>query len=239
MDLIFDRVCIAFGEKVVLNGFTHCFPSGGATCIVGPSGRGKTTLLRLAAGLIAPDSGAVFSVDVEKNCRRIPLESADPQNSGFANSCPLKNCRRIPLESACLQNSGSASFYSLKKSAVFQDDRLFENMSAERNILLTARRGFSPAQVHALMASLGVNPEDAHVPVRTFSGGMRRRVAIARALAADFDLLLLDEPFTGLDEENRRRAAALIRKACMEKTLICATHAETDAALLGASLLRL
>lgn len=214
MALIFDRVCFAYGEKSIFHDFSHRFESGGATCVTGASGRGKTTLLRLAAGLISPDSGSIsFSVT---NCRRVPLDPADPQNSGFANAYTFE-----------------------KKSAVFQNDRLFEGMTAEKNILLAARRGFSRADAFDLAAALGISAEDLRLPVRMLSGGMRRRIAIARALAVEYALLLLDEPFTGLDEANRRRAAALIRCRSAGKTLICATHNEADAALLGAELLRL
>ena len=238
MALIFDRVCFAYGEKSIFHDFSHRFESGGATCVTGASGRGKTTLLRLAAGLISPDSGSIsFSV---MNCRRVPSEPADPQNSGFANSRPSPNCRHVPSEPADPQNSGFANAYTFeKKSAVFQNDRLFEGMTAEKNILLAARRGFSRADAFDLAAALGISAEDLRLPVRMLSGGMRRRIAIARALAAEYALLLLDEPFTGLDEANRRRAAALIRCRSAGKTLICATHNEADAALLGAELLRL
>ena len=262
MALIFDRVCFAYGEKSIFHDFSHRFESGGATCVTGASGRGKTTLLRLAAGLISPDSGSIsFSVmncrrvpsepaDPQNsgfansrpspNCRRVPSEPADPQNSGFANSRPSPNCRHVPSEPADPQNSGFANAYTFeKKSAVFQNDRLFEGMTAEKNILLAARRGFSRADAFDLAAALGISAEDLRLPVRMLSGGMRRRIAIARALAVEYALLLLDEPFTGLDEANRRRAAALIRCRSAGKTLICATHNEADAALLGAELLRL
>lgn len=191
MDLAFERVSIAFGEKQVFDSFSRRFALGSATCITAPSGRGKTTLLRLAAGLIVPDSGRI---------------------SGFE---------------------------SQKKSAVFQEDRLFEHMTAEKNILLCARRGFTKNDVPALLTGLGIDPGEARSPVASFSGGMRRRIAIARALAADFDLMLLDEPFAGLDAENRRRAAALISRECAGRTLICATHDAGDADLLGAELLRI
>lgn len=124
-----------------------------------------------------------------------------------------------------------------KISAVFQEDRLFENLTAEKNVLLTARHGFTRADAQALLASLGLN--DGAARVRTMSGGMRRRVAVARALAADFDLLLLDEPCTGLDGETRENVLRIIRSACAGKTAVCVTHDPEDIARLGAFTLRL
>ena len=124
-----------------------------------------------------------------------------------------------------------------KISAVFQEDRLFMELSAERNVLITARSGFTRADARALLGELGLEPQA--VPVRSFSGGMRRRVAIARALAADCDLLLLDEPFSGLDADTRAQALEVIRAHSAGNTIICVTHDEADAAKLGAEILYL
>ena len=124
-----------------------------------------------------------------------------------------------------------------KISAVFQEDRLFMELSAERNVLLTAQSGFTRADARALLGELGLDPQT--VPVRDYSGGMRRRVAIARALAADFDLLLLDEPCSGLDGDTRARALEMIRTRSEGKTVICVTHDEADAVSLSAQVLRL
>ena len=125
-----------------------------------------------------------------------------------------------------------------KISAVFQEDRLFESLSAERNVLLTAEAGFSRADARALLEALGLGA-DARRPVRSFSGGMRRRVAVARALAADYELLLLDEPLSGLDEANRANVLEHIRACAAGRTLICVSHDPEDAARLGAEILRM
>ena len=124
-----------------------------------------------------------------------------------------------------------------KISAVFQEDRLFMELSAERNVLLTARSGFTRADARALLGELGLEPQA--VSVRSFSGGMRRRVAIARALAADYDLLLLDEPCSGLDADTRAQALEVIRARAEGKTIVCVTHDESDAVALSAQILRL
>lgn len=125
-----------------------------------------------------------------------------------------------------------------KISAVFQEDRLFENLTAEKNLLLTARPGFTRADACALLAQLGLDGE-AGRRVREFSGGMRRRVAVARALAADYDLLLLDEPLTGLDGEMRARALDVIRASAAGRTAIWITHDPEDARRLNAPVLAL
>ena len=125
----------------------------------------------------------------------------------------------------------------LRISAVFQEDRLFMDLSAERNVLLTAANGFERAEARRLLSALGLDVPSARV--REFSGGMRRRVALARALAAEYELLLLDEPFSGLDADTRERALAAIRAHSAGRTVLLAGHNEADAAQLGAEILRL
>ena len=71
------------------------------------------------------------------------------------------------------------------------------------------------------------------------SGGMRRRTAILRAILAPSDLVLMDEPFTGLDHETKLSAIRMIREFCDGKLFIAATHAEEDPKLLGAKVIQL
>ncbi len=115
------------------------------------------------------------------------------------------------------------------KSALFQEDRLFPKLSAVKNITMAAPQC---QEARKLLAELGLE-SCMEQPVSTLSGGEARRAALARALAKAGKLLALDEPFTGLDEESRLRAAAVIRRYRRGRTLILITHREEDLELLG------
>ena len=71
-------------------------------------------------------------------------------------------------------------------------------------------------------------------PVSQLSGGMKRRVAIVRAVCAEGDLLLLDEPFKGLDDGTKEQVAAYLKSRFAGRTLVMVTHDARDAKLLGA-----
>ena len=125
-----------------------------------------------------------------------------------------------------------------KISAVFQENRLLENLTAEKNILLTARPGFTRTDARKLLNELGLS-DTAQRRTCELSGGMQRRVAVARALAADYELLLLDEPLTGLDDDARLRVLRRIQADLNGRTAIWITHDPDAADLLNAPLLRL
>lgn len=171
-----------FDGKQVLAGFSCEFPEGETTCILGISGGGKTTLLRIMMGLIQPDSGEI---------------------SGMQG-------KRI--------------------SAVFQEDRLCMGFTASANIRLV-NQSLSKEEAGKMLAEAGL--PNGSLPVRDFSGGMRRRVAILRALAAEYDILFLDEPFRGLDEETRMKMMIYLQESAKGKTVICVTHDEDEAKFLG------
>ena len=116
-------------------------------------------------------------------------------------------------------------------AAVFQEDRLLEQLDAMENLGFVLGENLAGAET--LLAELGLAGEHGK-PVREYSGGMKRRLALARALLVPFDALVLDEPFTGLDEENRRRAIACIRSRTAGKPVLLVTHSRDDAAGLDA-----
>ena len=122
-------------------------------------------------------------------------------------------------------------------SAVFQEDRLLEHQDAMGNLRFALGAALDEPAADALLAELGLG-DTAGKPVREFSGGMKRRLALARALLAPSNALALDEPFTGLDEENRARCLALIRRAA-EKPVLLVTHDPADAKSLGAAVHKL
>lgn len=98
----------------------------------------------------------------------------------------------------------------LTVSVMFQEDRLFESLTAGENLRLVSRATMTPAESAALLARVGLSGADG-LPVRELSGGMKRRVALARAVAFGGDVLLLDEPLNGVDEKNAALCLSLIR----------------------------
>lgn len=118
-------------------------------------------------------------------------------------------------------DSGTIAGADCRWAAVFQEDRLLEHLGAAANLRFAL--GELPRQSAGVLERLGLSPEDPR-PVREWSGGMKRRLALARALLVPSEALALDEPFTGLDGENRARCLALIREAGERKPVILATH---------------
>lgn len=180
----------SYGEQLVLNDVSFELPDQGITCIMAPSGVGKTTLLRILLGLERPDGGAV----------------SQPPDCRWA--------------------------------AVFQENRLLEQLDAMDNLRFVLGNDFDLQAACQILEELGL-AETEGKPVLDFSGGMKRRLALARALLAPSDALALDEPFTGLDEENRERAIACIRKRTAGKTVLLVTHHEEDVMGLNAGLIHL
>ena len=108
-------------------------------------------------------------------------------------------------------------------SAVFQEDRLLEGYTALQNIRFVTGRWYPAHELTAIIKHL--LPEDSlKKPVSEFSGGMKRRTAILRAILAPADIVLMDEPFTGLDQENRARALAAIRETAGVRPVLLVTH---------------
>lgn len=131
--------------------------------------------------------------------------------------------------------SGSVSV-SGRVAFVFQEPRLFPWLTAAENVaaVLPERgcEGLGAAAELLRRAGLG---DDADKYPHELSGGMQQRVSLCRALAFGGDVLLLDEPFRGLDAELRRDIAALIAERAGRACILMSTHDEREAALLCAA----
>ena len=178
-----QHLCKSFDGKVVLDHVSLTLESGGTACLMAPSGRGKTTLLRCIAGLEAPDSGQITDL---------------PERIAY----------------------------------VFQEDRLCDGFSAVDNIRLVTGKALGEGEIRRHLEELGL-AGSLDQPVRELSGGMRRRVVISRAVCFGADLLLLDEPFKGLDDEARQQTADYIFRHRGAAAILCVTHDREDAAALG------
>ncbi len=194
----------SFGGKSVLENFSADLPAGSISALMAPSGSGKTTLLNLIAGLMPADDGSIV-FDTEESGNAHPVSFSAGKND---------DCRTVSF------------------SAVFQEDRLLNEMTAESNIRLVNPSLSLCDTIHA-MAELGLR-ESAQQSVRELSGGMKRRVAILRAVLHDSDILLLDEPFQGLDEETRKTVISFLRKKAENRTVLLITHNKEDAEDCGA-----
>ena len=132
-------------------------------------------------------------------------------------------------------DGGSVEGIPEKKSAVFQEDRLLPWCTAGENIMISARnRKAASAMTEAagLCEYLDYYPNE-------MSGGMRRRTAIARAAAFDGDIYILDEPFTGIDDERKEKICVCLRKLVRNKICLMASHDIRDAELMGAGILKI
>ena len=125
----------------------------------------------------------------------------------------------------------------LRISMVFQEDRLCENLSASANIRLV--RGKKPWGRDKKLEAKISKAMAADQPVREFSGGMRQRTALLRALYSEWDVLFLDEPFKGLDEETKELVIEYTKKQCFGKTVIFVTHDRSEAGKMGGRLFKM
>ena len=113
-----------------------------------------------------------------------------------------------------------------KVSAVFQEDRLCPQLTAVENVALVLPGPMSQykPQIESDFQQLGMDCAALSLPARKLSGGQKRRAALLRALWAESDTLLLDEPFTGMDPETMKKAAALLKARCQGRKVLLATH---------------
>ena len=135
-------------------------------------------------------------------------------------------------------DSGSIDGLPPRISAVFQEERLCEDFTAVTNVRLVTGRAVTDTEIERCLAAFGL-AGSTRVPVRELSGGMKRRVAIARAVLAEGDLLVLDEPFKGLDEGTRRLVADEVKRRTAGSTVVMVTHDPAEAVMMDAGVMEM
>ena len=196
----------SFGGHVVLDGVDLSVAAGESLVIVGPSGTGKSVLLKHLIALLRPDAGEVF---------------VDGQNFWELDGVGRNELRK-------------------KFGMAFQEGALFDSMSVFDNIAFPLRRTGrrSPAEVRARVEEcleLVQLPDIGSKRPSELSGGMRRRVGFARAIAHKPEILLFDEPNTGLDPIMTDIIAEVILgiRHQMEPTIVTITHHIPSARKIG------
>ncbi|WP_394266757.1 ATP-binding cassette domain-containing protein [Anaerotignum sp.] len=179
-----------YGDFTVFSDFSMEIPEGEVFCLMGKSGRGKTTLLRMLMGLEQPDAGSI---------------------NGLTD-------KRI--------------------SVVFQEDRLLRNFTVRQNLYSVCDDALQQERMMGILTALGL---DAWIDreVSVLSGGMQRRVAICRALLVPYDLLILDEPFRGLDDKTKEITLKLVLEEKKGRTILLSTHDAKECERMGGKILNL
>ena len=162
---------VRFATQTVLRGINLAIPTGQTVALIGESGCGKTVLLKSLIGLIKPYQGATFFAG--QNLVNMPEKQLTAQRKRFG--------------------------------FLFQNAALFDSMTVGQNVAFPLRqtRTHVPEAIHQVvlskLAEVGLPDEVINKKPVELSGGMRKRVGLARALASNPEVLLYDEPTTGLD----------------------------------------
>jgi phospholipid/cholesterol/gamma-HCH transport system ATP-binding protein len=193
----FEHVFKSFDEKKVLADVSFQIAAGQSFCLLGRSGAGKSVTLRLMIRLLTPDCGAVFIKGT---------------NIAEANSHTLNDLRR-------------------HMGFLFQDAALFDSLSVAENVAFPLRRHTRKSEkeirdvVREKLRHVELEKEGDSMPAQ-LSGGMRKRAGLARALALDPEILLVDEPSSGLDRITASEIYGLLRglKEKKKVTIVMVTH---------------
>ena len=206
----FDHVCRSFDGRPVLQDLSLSIERGTFLTVIGRSGCGKTTALRLVNGLISADSGRVLV-----------------QGKDVADTDPAALRRGIGY---AIQNVGLFPHMTVEKNIAYVP------AISKSPFWKGAERRRRAAE---LLQSVGLEPDLAGRYPRELSGGQRQRVGIARALAAQPDILLMDEPFGAVDEITRRQLQDEILRLHQEQgiTILFVTHDIEEALKLGTRVL--
>ena len=190
-------VSFAWGERVVLDGIDIRIPRGKITTIMGPSGTGKTTVLRLIGGQLAPQSG------------RVVVDGEDLSRLDRGELFELRKRMGMMFQSG----------------ALFSDLNVFENVAFPLREHTDVPEAMIRDLVLLKLEAVGLRGAR-HLKPTELSGGMARRVALARAIALDPMMIMYDEPFTGQDPVTVGVIMQLIRRLndIMGLTTIIVSH---------------
>jgi phospholipid/cholesterol/gamma-HCH transport system ATP-binding protein len=199
------NLTFGYGERAILDGVSLSVPRGKVTALMGASGGGKTTVLRLIGG--------------QYRAQRGELLLAGPLGSTLA--------------AQDIGQLGESALYAARRrmGMLFQFGALFTDLSVFDNVAFPLREhtDLPPALIRDIvlmkLAAVGLRGARDLMPSQ-ISGGMARRVALARAIALDPELIMYDEPFAGLDPISLGTAARLIRQLndTMGLTSIVVSH---------------
>jgi phospholipid/cholesterol/gamma-HCH transport system ATP-binding protein len=193
----FEHVTKSFGSKVIYEDLTLDVKKGETLVVLGGSGTGKSVMLKLLIGLLKPDSGDIF---------------VNEENIVGYDEHDLLHIRK----SISMLFQGGALFDSLT---------VFENVAYPLREHLTLDEAALAERVSRSLDLVGLSGSEALKPA-DLSGGMRKRAALARSIVLEPEVILYDEPTTGLDPANTRRISDLIQ-SLQEKlglTSIVVTH---------------
>lgn len=177
-----EGLSFARGDRVIFNGLDMTVPRGSVTALMGPSGTGKTTLLRIIGGQVRPDAGSV-RVDGREVTRMSRGELLDYR-------------RELGM--------------LFQSSALFTDVSVFENVAFPLRVHTNLPDDMLRDLVLMKLNAVGLRGARDLMPSQ-LSGGMARRVALARAIALDPSFIMYDEPFTGQDPISMGVLVTLIR----------------------------
>ena len=200
-----EHVKKSFGSNQVLKDISFNVNEGEVFAIIGPSGGGKSTLLRCATLLETIDSGTLAYEDV------VVCQNNGGDETVYGSKKTLAQAKR-------------------KFGLVFQNFNLFPHMNVLENVMdapvRVLKKPKDEVERHAreLIKKMGLEGKEGMVPCE-LSGGQQQRVAIARALAMDPDVLFFDEPTSALDPEVTQEVLKVIRNLAAEHmTMVIVTH---------------
>ena len=189
MKITIQELSKSFGGRDIFNNFSLEVDSGVRLCVCGPNGTGKSTLLRLLAGVESPDAGRVI---LPRGCR---LGFVEQELSDAALDTPLLT---FVLDVLHDWNDFWAQW---EDAAARKDEALLAGLM-QRQTELEAQYGYNPEhRAKAVLSGLGFSERKWGRTLRELSGGWRERAKLARVLTAGADVLLLDEPTNHLDVE--------------------------------------